>query len=396
MEFADIDYARDIFTDLVVAWMAKKSQPPNVSESQALAEKAFEFATAYGAAMQLSVSSAEKSFPAKPALANIVGPTRVVITFELAARLWMKQAVKGSPAHNRRVASSFERYVFPHLRTRPLDNVQPQELLSLIKSLEQSGRPSLAYRIFTDLRSMYGYVLMAGLSNQNPTSEIFSAINKRGYRCVAVSIDSATLGRLLVAIKDYEGRTNSTARYALWFASMVFLRKSELRCLEWKEVDFDERSIGIPGARMKMGRPHVVPLARQAIALLREVHKMTHHKRYVFAGQRGGKPLSTETFHSMLQKMGFTRLGLPHSFRVLASTWLNEQGWAAEAIERQLSHVDRNRSRRIYNRAEYMPERRKMMQAWADYLEALEHKARRAPRARLARHVAAGGENASV
>ena len=396
MEFGDIDYAREIFTDLVVAWMAKTSQPPNASESRALSEQAFELAKAYGVAMRLRISSSVKNCPAKPSLEDKPGLSSSVMTFEQAANLWMVNAVKRSPAHSRHLAKCFERYVLPHLGGRPVGDVQSQELLSVIKSIDQSGRPSLAYRIFTEFRFMYRYVLMEGLSNRDPTAEISRAVNKPRYKGAAVSLDTATIGRLLVTIKDYKGKTHSTAPYALRLAPIVFLRQSELRFLEWKDVDFDCRTIVIPGSRMKMGRPHVVPLARQAVALLREVHKMTDHKRYVFTGQAAGKPLNIATFYAMLLRKGFRRLVLPHGFRTLASTWLNEQGWGAEAIERQLSHVERNRSRRLYNRAEYMPERRKMMQAWADHLEALERKARRAPRAGLASQLAAGGVNASV
>ena len=188
-------------------------------------------------------------------------------------------------------------------------------------------------------------------------------------------LQSETVGRLLRAVRCYEGKPRSTAKYMLRLAPMVFLRSSELRTLLWSDVDLDAATIVIPAERMKMGFPHVVPLARQAVRLLRDVHKITGSGRYVFTAGRGDKPFSYGIFYVMLTSMGFGRVVTPHSFRVLASTWLNAQGWRADVIERQLSHLGGDRTRRLYNRAEYLPERREMMQVWADELERYEYNA---------------------
>jgi integrase len=162
---------------------------------------------------------------------------------------------------------------------------------------------------------------------------------------------------------------------------MVFLRSSELRTLQWKDIDLDAATIVVPASRMKSGRPHIVPLARQAVRLLEDVQKMTGNGRYVFNGGRGvDQPLDYSIFFVILRALGYTNVITPHGFRVLASTWFNEQGWRADVIERQLSHLGADRTRRLYNRAEYMPERRKMMQAWADELDRWEFKARAASR----------------
>lgn len=372
----DVDYARDIFAELVIALTLQRSNPLSTSEAEALAVKALNMAKFFGDAQQRSTPTHEF------ALARIESPKEPLSlgsspTFAQIAQEWIGIAVKRSAGRSRReLKSRFERYVLPHLGARPIGEIEPREILSVIRSIESAGYLVMAYATFRDLRFMYRYALAAGLSNSDPTATLRRAITKPRHKGTNMITDPDSVGRLLLAMRQYKGQPRSTARYMLRLLPMVFLRASELRTLEWRDVDLDAATIVVPTSRMKMRRPHVVPLARQAMRILRDVQKMTGSGRYVFTGGREiDKPLHFSMFHFMFGVLGYRRVVSAHGFRVLASTWLNEQGWPAEVIERQLSHLGGDRTRRLYNHAEYLAQRRRMMQEWADHLESLECKA---------------------
>jgi integrase len=154
----------------------------------------------------------------------------------------------------------------------------------------------------------------------------------------------------------------------------VFVRPGELRCAEWREFDLDAAEWRIPAERMKMRSPHFVPLSKQAVAILREIHPLTGSGKFVFPSERGrDRPMSANTLNAALRTLGFTKEQMTsHGFRHMASTLLNESSlWNGDAIERQLAHVDKDEVRAVYNAAEYLPERKKMMQWWADRLDSL-------------------------
>lgn len=381
MDANDVDFARDIFADLVVAWTTNNLNPPNLSETQELAEKALKMVQSFKSARRQS-ELLPIEVQANPALGEQqAGGT---ITFGQLATEWGTRIVNRSSGHNGRdLVSRLQRYVIPHLGNRPVSGLLPAEILSVLRGIEAMGFSPMAYQIFRDLRYMYRYAMVAGLVKQDPTSTLGSYIRKPRSRRNPCFVDPESAGRLLFAIRGYRGKTRSTARYMFRLAPMLFLRPVELRELEWREVDLDAATIVIPAERMKSRRPHVVPLARQAVRLLSDVHKITGSMRFAFNGGRGrDEPLSPTAIHNMLRVIGYQKLVTPYGFRAMASTWFNEQGWRADAIERQLSHTGGagHQTRRIYNRAEYLFERRKMMQAWADYLDFLEERARRALR----------------
>jgi integrase len=259
--------------------------------------------------------------------------------------------------------------------------------------MEQTGQPGLAYQIFKDLRYMYRYAIVGGLSKQDPTAKLRFALNKPKPTPYPSITDPVSIGNLLLALRNYQGIKRSTSRFLYRLAPILFLRPGELRTLEWKAVDLDAATLVVPAFRTKSRHDHVVPLARQAVRLLRDVQKITGLGRYVFTSGKGpDEPLSKNPLQKIFRKIGYNIA--PHGFRAMASTWLNEQGWRADVIERQLSHVGRDRNRYVYNRAEYLSERRKMMQAWADHLDSLEHKAKSFA---ARRHEAStGGTHASV
>lgn len=183
--------------------------------------------------------------------------------------------------------------------------------------------------------------------------------------------DAVEIGGLLRAIDDYTG--SAVVHAALRLAPLVFVRPGELRHAEWSEINLEGAEWRIPAAKMKMRDPHIVPLSRQAVEVLRGLHPVTGDGSYVFPSLRTKeRPISENTVNAALRRLGFTKDEMTgHGFRSMASTLLNEQGWNRDAIERQLAHAERNAVRAAYNYAEHLAERRKMMQAWADHLDQL-------------------------
>jgi integrase len=179
------------------------------------------------------------------------------------------------------------------------------------------------------------------------------------------------VGALMRAIDDYQGAF--VTRCALRLAPLVFTRPGELRKSEWAEFNLEEAEWRIPAARMKMREPHIVPLSRQAVAVLQDLRPLTGRSLFVFPSVRTPlRPMSDNTVNAALRRLGYAKDEMTgHGFRSMASTLLNEQGWNRDAIERQLAHGERDAVRAAYNYAEHLPERRRMMQAWADYLQTL-------------------------
>ena len=183
--------------------------------------------------------------------------------------------------------------------------------------------------------------------------------------------DQKKVGPLLRAIEGYEG--HFVTKSALKLTPLVFARPGELRHAEWTEIDFDKAEWRIPAKKMKSERIHIVPLSKQALSILRELHELTGQGKYLFPGIRtASRPISENTVNAALRRMGYSKEEMTgHGFRSMASTLLNEKDFNRDWIERQLAHGEKDSVRAAYNYAEYLPERRKMMQAWADYLEHL-------------------------
>jgi integrase len=179
------------------------------------------------------------------------------------------------------------------------------------------------------------------------------------------------MGELLRAIDGYTG--GLVVRTALKLAPLLFVRPGELRQAEWKEFDLEVGQWRIPANKMKMRESHIVPLPDQAVSTLQELQPLTGRSQYVFPGERSRqRPMSDAAINAALRRMGFDKDTMTgHGFRAMASTRLNEMGWSADVIERQLAHAERNKVRAAYNRAQYLTERKNMMQAWADYLDGL-------------------------
>lgn len=372
----DLDYARELFTDLVVAATSKSSVPPDPLESQAIADMSLKMANVFRVALERS-GFEPRELPRQTR--SVAGPAKTLGTFEDAAKQWMVRISERTTGENsQKIFSRLERFVIPYLGTRPLPEITPQELLKVLRSPDITRFACLQYQLLLDVRNLYHFALVAGLSDQDPTYCLGAAVVKPPrQRATDAVLDDACLGRLLVAIRQYRGKSASSARHLFRLAPMLFLRSRELRLLEWRDVDLDAATIVIPAERMKNRLPHLVPLARQAVRFLRDLQSRTGHCRYVFPSTvKVDQPLVRHALNQMLQAVGYGKAFTPHAFRAIACTWMNEEGWREDAIERQLSHIGSDGTRRSYNRAEYISERRKMMQAWADHLDALEYKAR--------------------
>jgi integrase len=263
-------------------------------------------------------------------------------------------------------------FIFPDLGNRPIGSITTPELLVVPKIIETQGRNETARRT----KQRCGQVIRRGIGLGYSEHDITLALRRLLEPPIvthhASITDPAAVKGLLRTIAGYTGRRTPVC--ALKLAPLLFVRPGELRCAEWVHVDFNNVQWRIPGAMMKMDVQHIVPLSRQALAILLELKDLTGDGRYLFPAL--GKPhqsMSENTINDALRTLGCAHDDMTgHSFRSMASTLLNEQGcWTADAIERQLAHGVENHVRAAYNHAEYLPERRRMMQAWADYLDDL-------------------------
>jgi integrase len=261
--------------------------------------------------------------------------------------------------------------VFPWLGGRPVGEISAAELLTVLRRVESRGALETAHRIHQVYGQVFRYAIATGRAQRDPSADLRGALPPVQEKHHAALTDPKQVGALMRSINGYQG--SFVVRCAMRLASLAFVRPGELRRAEWSEFDLDGGTWRIPAARMKMPTEHLVPLSRQAAEILRELHPLTGAGRYVFPGARtAGRPMSENAITAALRRMGYERTQMTaHGFRTLASTLLNEMGWPADAIERQLAHAERDGVRDAYNRAEYLAERRRMMQAWADYLNAL-------------------------
>lgn len=245
------------------------------------------------------------------------------------------------------------------------------ELLAVLRRIESRGALDVAHRPHQNLGRIFHYAIATGRAERNPATDIRGALPPAKQTHHAAITDSKAVGELLRAIEGYRGTPE--VRVALRLAPLVFVRPGELRKAEWAEINLETAEWRIPAERMKMRAIHIVPLSRQAVEVLRELHPLTGLGRYVFPSVRTTeRPMSENTVNAALRRMGYTKDEMTgHGFRSLASTLLNEQGWHRDAIERQLAHGERDAVRAAYNYAGHLPERRTMMQHWADYLDGL-------------------------
>lgn len=296
-------------------------------------------------------------------------------SFEAIAREWQAKFIdKWTPKHGATILARLEQNVFPWLGSRLISDITPPDLLAILRKMENRGAVETAHRVRSSCSQIFRYAIATGRLERDPSADLKGAIPPASKQHFPTLTDPAAIGELLRAIDGYEG--SMVVRIALQLIPMVFVRPGELRHAEWSEVDLNKAEWRIPAHKMKMRVPHIVPLSTQAVALLTELQGLTGHgaaAKYIFPSNRTlARPMSDNALISALRRMGYSNeVIVPHGFRAMASTLLNEQGWNRDAIERQLAHGERNKVRATYNHAEYLPVRREMMQAWADYLDTL-------------------------
>jgi integrase len=257
------------------------------------------------------------------------------------------------------------------LGSRLIAAITAQELLAVLRRIEARGKHETAHRVRALAGRVLRYAVATGRAQHDVAADLKDALAPVKSKNFASVLDPVRVGELMRAIDGYTG--HPVTALALKLAPLVFVRPGELRAAEWPEFDLPNAEWRIPGARMKMGEPHVVPLARQALAILRELQPFARGGRYLFPSLRTrDRPMSNNTINAALRRLGYSsEEQTGHGFRSMASTLLNEQGFPPDVIELQLAHAERNKVRAAYNKAQRLPERRKMMQAWADYLDGL-------------------------
>ncbi|MDC0336404.1 tyrosine-type recombinase/integrase [Pseudodesulfovibrio sp.] len=309
-------------------------------------------------------------------------------TFEIVARDWF-EASKGdwTKGHSITIMSRLTNNVLPWIGSTPIKEINAPTLLPILKRIQSRGAVETAHRVRGIIGQVFRWAVVNGRADRDPAADLKGAIPPRKHNHLASITDPKKIPALLKAIDGYEG--HHATRCALQLSALTFVRPGELRHAEWKEIDFDgEFQIAdekarlktikcpawcIPAEKMKARRPHIIPLAGQAVDILKDLHPLTGQGKYVFPSVRSaGYPMSENTVNGALRRLGYTKEEMcAHGFRSMASTRLNEMGWNRDWVERQLAHVEENKVRGAYNRAEFLPSRIKMMQAWADYLDGL-------------------------
>jgi integrase len=294
------------------------------------------------------------------------------LTFEVVALEWYaKKTVALTPGYRKQLLARLNTLLFPYIGGIRLSALEPADILKGIRHTEERGHIETAHRLAQIAGQICRYARLAGYVKHDIISRLTEALPPVQTTHFAAITDPAEIGHLLRAIDEYQG--DISISYALRIIPYVFVRSGELRAAEWKEVDLEAAEWIIPAGRMKMRRPHIVPLAPQVVKLFAGLKAMTGTGRYIFPSPfSAGRCISDVGLLNALRRMGYNKGKMTiHGFRTMASTLLNEQGYRPDVIEAQLSHGDKNLIRAAYNRAEYLPERRQMMEKLANYLDKL-------------------------
>jgi integrase len=291
----------------------------------------------------------------------------------VAMEWWKRESLNQTEKHAREARRSLENHVFPHIGFKRTDEITTKEVKSLLLSLEGQGKGETAHRVQQRLRSVFQYAIMQEWTDRNPASDLHKLLNPvKKQQMKALPLKE--LPSYLLRLDEDNLELHVVTRTALKLIVMLFVRTRELIEAKWEEVDLESETWRIPAERMKLRVEHLVPLPNQALILLQDLHKITRESEFVFPGDRNPKqPMSNNTLlYGGIYRMGLRSRATIHGFRSLASSILNESGkWNPDAIERQLSHSEKDQVRAAYNRANYLDERRRMMQWYADYLDGL-------------------------
>ncbi len=294
-------------------------------------------------------------------------------TFEVVAREWLKKtAGERMASTQKKITSWLHKDIFPYLGPMPISHIGPRDVLAALRHMEARGALDSVQRVKQICGQVFRYAVASGSAERDVTQDLKGALTKAVAGHFSAITEPKELGKLLRSIHEYTGHPYSQA--ALKLTPMVFVRPGELRTAEWAEIDLDAAEWRIPGSKMKMKADHLVPLSTQAVDLLRSMHRVTGHGRYVFPSMRTGeRAMSENTINAALRGMGFASdVHTAHGFRATARTIMDEvMGERVDLIEHQLAHAVKDTNGRAYNRTKHLSARRAMMQRWSDYLDKL-------------------------
>ncbi|CAE6826731.1 tyrosine-type recombinase/integrase [Paraburkholderia aspalathi] len=294
-----------------------------------------------------------------------------VSSFEAVAREWFESQKGGwTEVYAGKVINSLEVDAFPKIGARPIADIEAPHMLEIMRAIEARGVRETAKRVLQRSRAVFQYGIMTGRCTRNPAADIDAETVLRKGRGVQhmARVKPAEIPQLMRDIAAYPG--DRVTQLALRFMALTFARTKEMINAEWSEFDEKAAEWRVPAERMKMRDPHIVPLSRQALEALDELRQLNGGQKHVFYSVQGRKPISNNTMLFALYRMGYKSRMTGHGFRGLAATVLRELGYSRDVVDRQLAHAERNQVTAAYVHAEYLPERRKMMQHWADYLVA--------------------------
>jgi len=293
--------------------------------------------------------------------------------FEAIAREWFATKMQDkSDSHKDRTLRALKRDLFPHLGTLPISDITPPMLLAVLRKIENRGAVETAHRAKQTAGQIFRFAVSTGRAERDPSADLNGALKPPKKKHLASITDPKKVGKLLLAIDSFQGTATVTA--ALSLSPLLFARPGELRHMEWEEINWKAEQWEIPAEKMKVGQPHIVPLPKQAIAILKGQRLLTGRGKYVFPSARGAsRPLSDNGVRTALRTLGYDNDTMtPHGFRATARTLLDEVlGFRIEWIEQQLAHTVRDPQGRAYNRTKHLKQRKDMLQKWADYLDEL-------------------------
>ncbi|MFL9914868.1 integrase arm-type DNA-binding domain-containing protein [Paraburkholderia fungorum] len=340
---------------------------------------------AFGVYPEVSLAQArERCLAARKLLASGIDPSEqkkevkraraleAVSSFEAVAREWFEsQKDSWTDVYAGKVINSLEVDAFPKIGAKPIADIEAPHMLEIVRAIEARGVRETAKRVLQRSRAVFQYGIMTGRCSRNPAADIDAeTVLKKGAGVRHMArVKPMEIPQLMRDIADYQGYL--VTRLALHFMALTFVRTTEMINAEWTEIDEKTAEWRVPAERMKMRDPHIVPLSSQALEVLQELRGLNGGERYVFYSVQGRSrgPISNNTMLFALYRMGYKSRMTGHGFRGLAATVLRELGYSRDVVDRQLAHAERNQVTAAYVHAEYLPERRRMMQHWANHLD---------------------------
>lgn len=298
--------------------------------------------------------------------------TELTNSFEVVAREWLVKRGKKSVSGDKRLVAMLEKDLFPFIGSKPICDITEQELLKVLNRIVSRGAVETSHRAKQYAGQIFRFGVVTGRCSRDVSAALKEALPTPKERHHSAITDPDQVGQLMATI--YNHNATYQVKAALQLSPLFFCRPGELRQLEWTEVSFEEQRIEIPAEKMKLKRPHIIPLATQSVEILKSLHLITGKGKYVFPSPRGGsRPLSENGVRTALRTMGYTNEQMtPHGFRAMARTLLDEVlEFPVDWIEHQLSHAVKDPTGRAYNRTRHLDQRKVMMQKWADYLDEL-------------------------